>query len=131
MVTGPMPRKPKATRPKAKIAGADHDRPEIIAEALRADEVGDRHQAHDRQAQPVGAEVARHEAREDVQRRAALARRGDDLVHVRECVEVKTFTNSGMIAPASVPQVITVESCHHSVAVAAELGDQQVATARR
>ena len=28
-------------------------------------------------------------------------------------VEVKTFTNSGMMAPASVPQVITVDSCHH------------------
>jgi hypothetical protein len=24
MVTGPMPRKPKATRPKAKTAGRDH-----------------------------------------------------------------------------------------------------------
>src|SRR6185436_20836774 len=30
-----------------------------------------------------------------------------------ECVEVKTLTNSGMIAPARVPQVITVDSCHH------------------
>ena len=30
-----------------------------------------------------------------------------------EDVEVKIFTNSGMMAPASVPQVITVESCHH------------------
>src|SRR5918997_4947437 len=31
----------------------------------------------------------------------------------RDSVDVKTLTNSGMIAPASVPQVITVESCHH------------------
>ena len=31
----------------------------------------------------------------------------------RELVDVKTFTSSGMIAPASVPQVITVESFHH------------------
>ena len=30
----------------------------------------------------------------------------------RESVQVKTFTISGMIAPASVPQVITVDSCH-------------------
>ena len=29
--------------------------------------------------------------------------------------DVKTFTNSGMTAPASVPQVMTVESFHHSV----------------
>ena len=28
-------------------------------------------------------------------------------------VDVKIFTNSGMMAPARVPQVITVESCHH------------------
>ena len=32
----------------------------------------------------------------------------------RECVEVKTFTNSGISAPASVPQLITIESFHHS-----------------
>src|SRR5512141_52519 len=32
----------------------------------------------------------------------------------RELVEVKIFTNSGMSAPASVPQLITVESFHHS-----------------
>ena len=31
----------------------------------------------------------------------------------RDSVEVKTLTSSGMIAPASVPQVITVESFHH------------------
>src|SRR5690348_2016124 len=30
----------------------------------------------------------------------------------RESTDVKTFTNSGMIAPASVPQVITVDSFH-------------------
>ena len=32
-----------------------------------------------------------------------------------ECIEVNTFTNSGMIAPASVPQVMIVDSFHHSV----------------
>src|SRR5437899_2189189 len=33
----------------------------------------------------------------------------------RDSVEVKTFTSSGMIAPASVPQVMIVESFHHMV----------------
>src|SRR5689334_22943327 len=33
----------------------------------------------------------------------------------RDDVEVKTFTTSGMIAPASVPNVMIVESFHHSV----------------
>ena len=32
-----------------------------------------------------------------------------------ELVDVKTFTASGITAPASVPQVITVASFHHSV----------------
>src|SRR6266545_1408783 len=32
-----------------------------------------------------------------------------------ELVEVKTFTTSGMIAPASVPQVMIAESFHQSV----------------
>src|SRR5262249_41651509 len=32
----------------------------------------------------------------------------------RESTEVKTFTNSGMIAPASVPQVMIADSFHHS-----------------
>src|SRR5262245_8411571 len=32
-----------------------------------------------------------------------------------DSVDVKILTNSGMIAPASVPQVITVDSFHHRV----------------
>src|SRR6187200_245829 len=32
-----------------------------------------------------------------------------------DSVDVKIFTSSGMIAPASVPQVMTVESFHQSV----------------
>src|SRR5215475_12124537 len=32
-----------------------------------------------------------------------------------DSIEVKAFTNSGMMAPASVPQEIIAESFHHSV----------------
>src|SRR6185437_8274677 len=32
----------------------------------------------------------------------------------RESTEVNTFTSSGMIAPASVPHVITLDSFHHN-----------------
>ena len=32
-----------------------------------------------------------------------------------DSTDVNTFTSSGMIAPASVPHVITVDSFHHSV----------------
>ncbi len=40
----------------------------------------------------------------------------------RDPVEVNTFTNSGIIAPASVPQVITSDSFHHSVGSPPMLG---------
>ena len=43
-----------------------------------------------------------------------------------DSVEVKIFTSSGMIAPASVPQVMTVESFHHSDGSPPMLGNQQV-----
>src|SRR5262249_43923306 len=33
----------------------------------------------------------------------------------RDSTDVKTFTNSGMIAPASVPHVMIADSFHHSV----------------
>ena len=53
---------------------------------------------------------------QDVQRRAALARRRHDFpARARDSVDVNTFTSSGMIAPASVPHVMTVDSFHHSV----------------
>ena len=59
------------------------------------------------EAHPEGAEVAGDEAGEDVQRGAALARRRDDLpARAPDSVEVKTLMSSGMIAPASVPQVM-------------------------
>src|SRR3954468_17799884 len=42
----------------------------------------------------------------------------DDVTTSRVCrdsVDVNTFTNSGMMAPASVPQVMTADSFHHRV----------------
>src|SRR5690349_14078556 len=42
----------------------------------------------------------------------------DDVTTSRVCrdsVDVNTFTNSGMIAPASVPHVMTADSFHHNV----------------
>ena len=43
-----------------------------------------------------------------------------------DSVEVKTFTSSGMMAPASVPQVMIVDSFHHSVRVPAKSGNHEV-----
>ena len=49
----------------------------------------------------------------------------------RDSVEVKTFTSSGMIAPARVPQVITVESCHHRSGLPPRSGIDHVGQRRR
>ena len=78
IVTGPMPRKPKATRPKAKIGGRDHQRAGAAGNMLLI-QCADAHQADDDDAHPVGAEVTGDEAGEDVERRAAFTRRGDDF----------------------------------------------------
>src|SRR5262245_45502486 len=40
----------------------------------------------------------------------------------RDSTEVKTFTSSGMIAPAKVPQVMMSDSFHHSVGSPPRLG---------
>ena len=40
----------------------------------------------------------------------------------RDRTDVKTFTNSGMMAPASVPQVMTSDSFHHTVTSPPMLG---------
>src|SRR5437763_12437537 len=47
----------------------------------------------------------------------------------RDSVEVKTFTSSGMIAPASVPQVMIAESFHHIVVSPPRLGIRTFDTA--
>src|SRR3954447_9555670 len=47
----------------------------------------------------------------------------------RDSVEVKTFTSSGMIAPASVPQVMIVESFHHIEASPPSVGMSRYETA--
>src|SRR3954462_208448 len=49
----------------------------------------------------------------------------DEITTSRTCrnsVLVNTFTSSGMIAPARVPQVITVESCHQRSPLPARVG---------
>ena len=48
----------------------------------------------------------------------------------RELVDVKIFTSSGMIAPASVPQVMIVASFHHSVP-SPKIANQQHTTRSR
>ena len=77
-------------------------------------------------AHPEGAEVAGDEAGEDVERRAAFRDAVTTSCTCADSVEVKTLTNSGMIAPASVPQVMIVASFHHSVVSPPSVGISSV-----
>ena len=118
MVTGPMPRKPKATRPKAKIAGAIIRIPRPIV-AIQA-------------AMPIRPAIVKPIQNAEKLPATRPARMLSEAPPSREAVtisltcvdsvEVKTLTSSGMIAPASVPQVMIVASFHHSVPSPARSG---------
>ena len=122
-----MPRKPKATRPKAKTAEASKPLTVIsAAEPLRADQPAV--PIRTMRTMPIQKALKLPAVRpgEDVQR-APPSR--EEVTTSRTCadsVDVKTLTSSGMIAPASVPQVMMAESFHQSVGVAAEVGNEQL-----
>src|SRR5947209_4325660 len=108
IVTGPIPRKPNATRPNANTAGAiiSAPRPSVLtpyAIAMRA-------------TMTMPSQNALKSPATSPDRILSDAPPSRDEVTTsrtcRESTEVKTFTNSGMMAPASVPQVITVEGFH-------------------
>ena len=118
MVTGPIPRNPKATRPKANTAGASIrcDRPASdtaypiaisvaiampIQKALKFPAVS-----------PASTLSEAPPSREAV----TISRTWADSV------EVNTFTSAGITAPASVPQVMMSDSFHHSVVSPPRLG---------
>src|SRR6185437_1256063 len=104
-----MPRKPKATKPKAKTAGATIrlPSPNVLtpyAAAIRTSIVIPSQNALKLPAtKPERILSDAPPSRDDVTTSRTC----------RESTDVKTLTNSGIIAPARVPQVITVESFHH------------------
>ncbi len=117
MVTGPMPRNPNATRPNANTAGATISAPKpkpLIQAPMAINAII---------ARPSQNALKLPATRPD--RILSDAPPSSDEVTTsrtcRELMEVKTFTSSGMIAPASVPQVMTDESFHHNVVVAAQI----------
>ena len=67
---------------------------------------------------------------QNVERRAAFAGAVTTSRTWREFGRREDLHHSGMIAPASVPQVMIVDSFHHSGAVA-EIRNQQRTTRRR
>src|SRR6478736_1390077 len=111
MVTGPMPRNPNATRPNAKTAGASISAPRPVVLTPKAIAISVIIVIPNQNALKFPATNP-----DRILSDAPPSR--DDVTTSRTCREptdVNTFTNSGMIAPASVPQVITSESFHHRV----------------
>src|SRR5437762_10566721 len=111
IVTGPIPRNPKATSPNEKTAGASMRpvSPVVLtpyAIAMSAIIVSPNQNALKFPA-----------TKPDRMFREAPPSRDDVTISrtCREVTDVKTLTNSGMIAPANVPQVTTRDSFHHSV----------------
>src|SRR5688572_23426427 len=112
IVTGPMPRNPKATSPNANTAGAAISAASPVVLTPYATAMSAIMAIPNQNALKFPA------TRPDRMFSDAPPSR-DEVTTSRVCrelTEVNTFTNSGMIAPASVPQVITSDSFHHSVA---------------
>src|SRR5947209_10256396 len=112
MVTGPMPRKPKATRPNAKMAGAIISAPSPVGNWLLI------HAAMPiRKVMVIPIQYALKFPATSPDRTLSDPPPSREAMTIsrtwRDSVEVKTLTSSGMIAPASVPQVMIVESFHH------------------
>ena len=116
MVTGPMPRNPKATRPKANTAGASMiGMPATIAQAERAYVVANRHQSHDGEAQVVAEKLPATKPDRMSSDAPPSSAEVTTSFTCPDVTEVNTFTSSGMTAPARVPQEMMVASFHHWV----------------
>ena len=109
MVTGPMPRKPNATKPKANTAGATMSAPMPSVLTRNAMPISRTIVIPSQYALKLPATKPDRTLSEAPPSREAVttSRTWPDSV------EVKTLTSSGMMAPASVPQVMMVESFHH------------------
>ena len=113
MVTGPMPRKPNATRPKANTGGASMSASMPAPIALTDEAIAIRVMI----AMPSQNALKLPATKPDRMPSDAPPSCAELTTSRtwRDSVEVNTFTSSGMTAPASVPQVMTVDSFHHSV----------------
>src|SRR5438552_13515355 len=106
-----MPRNPKATSPNAKTAGATISAPRPVVLTPKAMAISAIIVSPNQNALKFPA------TKPDRMFNDAPPSR-DDATISRTCAEwtdVKTSTSSGMIAPASVPHVITSDSFHHRV----------------
>src|SRR5919106_122343 len=110
MVTGPIPRNPNATSPKANTAGAtmSASRPSVLTPyAMPMSRTTTMPSQYPLKLPATKPERTLSEAPPS---RDAVTTSRTWL----DSVEVNTLTNSGMMAPARVPHVMTVDSFHHS-----------------
>ena len=75
--------------------------------------VGDGHQCDHREAQVVRGEISGNKARQNAERCAAFSAEVTTSLTCLDSTDVKTFTSSGMTAPARVPQEMMEASFHH------------------
>src|SRR6266513_6461416 len=108
IVTGPIPRNPNATRPNANTTGAIISVPKPVVLTRKPIDISDMI------AMPIQYALKFPATSPDRILSDAPPSRDDVTIPLtcRESTDVNTFTSSGMIAPASVPQVITVDSFH-------------------
>src|SRR2546427_8247809 len=108
-----MPRNPNATRPKANTAGASIRLDIAGLDALTKYAID----ISDTMLRPSQYALKLPATKPDRMFSDAPPSRDEVTTSFTwpDSTEVKTFTSSGMIAPASVPQVITVDSFHQSV----------------
>src|SRR5882672_8759396 len=119
MVTGPMPRKPKATRPKANTAGA-------FMKPMAGNSRLTRYATPMRMMMEMPIQNALKLPATRPERMLSEAPPSREEVSTSrtwaEFIEVKTLTSSGMTAPANVPQLMMIESFHHNDGSPARLG---------
>src|SRR5688572_4940611 len=115
MVTGPIPRNPNATRPNANTAGASMKAGSDIALLDKLTKYAIAINAA--MLRPIQYALKLPATKPDRMFSEAPPSRDEVTTSLTwlDSTDVKTLTSSGMIAPASVPQVMMLESFHHSV----------------
>src|ERR1700691_6056811 len=123
MVTGPMPRKPKATRPKAKIGWANAN----FAGRKDANAGFWEKKYEAAMSTMMQSPIQKAEKLPATKPDRMLSEAPPCLEQLvtsltwRELVLTKTFVNSGITAPATVPQLMMIDNTHHTPGCAVPL----------
>ncbi len=121
MVTGPMPRKPKATRPKAKIGAAKANFSGMRDMQRR---VAGRNNSEANIRSMMTSPIQKAEKLPATKPDRMLSEAPPCLEQLvtsrtwRELVLTKILVNSGISAPATVPQLMMTDNTHHKAGCA-------------